>query len=118
MDFNGRGIVGILPYTFSKFSSLRVLDLSKNFIEQLEANTFDGLNNLLALYLNRNKLTTIDPHVFSQLSSISILEISSNLISKLYQNTFTNLTELVEVDLNDNKIAEIELGENFVILLS
>ncbi len=61
--------------------SLVELDLTGNFIQTLQANTFESLINLRNLALARNRLATFNGFSFYGLTKLEQLDLSENAIS-------------------------------------
>lgn len=95
-------------YSISPNNSLVVLDLHGSSLEMLWAeeyclDLFDGLQNLLALNLSLNSLTSVPQGIFSGLTSIIELDLSFNTLTYLRLNTFP--VTLRHLDLSHNFLA-------------
>ena len=90
-------------YGFNKDST--VIDLFARSINEIDANTFDGLNNLEKLYLHDNKINNIDSSLFKGLINLRELWLESNNIITIDRNAFGNLKHLELVCLYDNPLS-------------
>lgn len=87
--------------TFRGLSALQTLHLGDNQISEIEAEAFDGLQNLTELILFSNRITekTIqDPRIFSCTPGLISLDLHSNIISYVHETLrtppFVHLTSL------------------------
>ncbi|XP_073520796.1 toll-like receptor 8 [Phyllobates terribilis] len=119
-------------YIFKNFSSLQILDISFNDLEQLPDLIVANLpSNLTQLYLNNNRLElwkwstlkhftnlkfldlsdnrliAVEPNLFRYTSSLQRLLLRNNLISELSSSFLYKTTSLTELDLSNNKIHSI-----------
>lgn len=94
LKLNYQRLRKIPPQVFT-FTNLRVLDLSKNFIDSLPPELAQ-LTNLKELNLNRNKIRFVPEHI-GQLTNLEILNLSRNPILELPESLgqLTNLKELI-----------------------
>ncbi|KAK9529683.1 hypothetical protein VZT92_013762 [Zoarces viviparus] len=90
--------------------SVVTLDLSHNWIAQLEGGSFEGLNRLETLRIAHNRLTVIQLGAFRNASGTLLqhLDLSSNQLRVLEQHYFLDLTGLKELLLFNNRIAHVE----------
>ncbi|KOB74993.1 Tartan/capricious-like protein [Operophtera brumata] len=83
-------------------SSVLVLDLSFNDVSKLHF--LNGcLVNLTDLYLNNNKITTIEENLFKKQNSIKKLDLSMNKITKIEVNALP-LASLQYLNILDNQL--------------
>lgn len=117
---------------FKNFSSLKILDISFNNLEQLpdivvanlpqnltelylnnnklelwEWKTLEQFKNLKFLDLSDNRLMAIESHLSSYTSSLQKLSLRKNLISQLSDFFLYKATSLTELDLSYNDIHTI-----------
>ncbi|KAM4748873.1 leucine-rich repeats and immunoglobulin-like domains protein 3 [Rhinophrynus dorsalis] len=96
----------ILPEHLKPYQSLETLDLSNNFITELKTGSFPALQ-LKYLYINNNRIKTIQPGTFDNLSStLQVLKLNRNRISYIPSKMF-KLSNLQHLELNRNKIKEV-----------
>ena len=91
------------------FPKVSRLDLSQNEIEKIETNAFSLPldNNLSELYLERNKIKSLDKHLFDSLGQLKLLNLKENRIDYLDDLTFKSLVKLESLDLSRNKLTTL-----------
>ncbi|XP_076790912.1 toll-like receptor 4 isoform X2 [Arvicanthis niloticus] len=134
LSFNPLKILG--SYSFSNFSELRWLDLSRCEIETVEDKAWYGLHQLSTLILTGNpiqnlslgsfsgltslenlvavetKLASLESFPIGQLITLKKLNLAHNLIhSSKLPEYFSNLTNLEHVDLSSNNIQTISVRD-------
>ncbi|KAG5681176.1 hypothetical protein PVAND_010634 [Polypedilum vanderplanki] len=100
----------LAPGLFENLTHLEVLDLSYNELTSswINRDTFIGLNRLIVLKLNNNKLTKVDQFVFRELYELQALNLESNQIEMIAQNAFIDLRNLHQLLLSNNQLKVIE----------
>ena len=93
---------------FSTFSNLESLFLNGNKITTIQSNAFQGLNNLKDLPLSGNRITTIEPNAFQGLNNLKDLHLSGNRITTIEPNAFQGLDNLKNLNLYFNRITTIQ----------
>ncbi|XP_038582793.1 toll-like receptor 5 [Micropterus salmoides] len=89
-------------------SAVKILDLSRNFIFALQRAVFSPLNDAMIIDLSKNKINQINRNAFNGLQGhLRLLNLSSNLLGEIYSYTFTNLTDLRVLDLSYNHIGAL-----------
>uniref|UniRef100_A0A2K6U1U6 Leucine rich repeats and immunoglobulin like domains 3 n=3 Tax=Saimiri boliviensis TaxID=27679 RepID=A0A2K6U1U6_SAIBB len=102
----GNRIVEILPEHLKEFQSLETLDLSSNNISELKT-AFPPLQ-LKYLYLNSNRVTSVEPGYFDNLANtLLVLKLNRNRISAIPPKMF-KLPQLQHLELNRNKIKNVD----------
>lgn len=92
------------------------LDLSSNYIHDLEQGVF-GKDNVIRLYLRNNNFTKIPSIALKSITkSITHLDISYNSIRNLDRKSFNGLQNISTLILKGNKIESIE-EDTFVEML-
>jgi Leucine-rich repeat (LRR) protein len=104
-----QNIRGFKPKTFVN-AKLEVLRMNYHWIQKLEANTFEGLNNLEVLSMKGGALVEIDVAAFNGLDSLHELNLAENRINAVLPDTFQNLLELKTIDLGHNFISSLDEG--------
>ncbi|KAL4929841.1 adenylate cyclase acyA [Aspergillus undulatus] len=94
-----------LPPSFSLASRLTYLDVSNNFLEELEHANLDRLQGLVSIKLANNRLTSL-PDYFGNFQSLRSLNISSNNF-QVFPQFICNLKSLVDIDISFNSITEL-----------
>lgn len=123
LDLSHNQITTLSNYTFDNMTSLVTLDLSYNNISSIPVYLFADLNvnrriltKLEYLYLQNNKIVSLDPWFF-YLQSIDTISIANNQISTFTNNLrfyMTNgvidpaLIQSISFDLSGNKIAHFD----------
>ena len=96
----------------------QVCNLRNKGITSLRLGDFDGLPNLVSLFLDRNALTSLPSCVFDELSSLKDIRIGGytnirgprppeNPLTTLPEDIFDGLSELREVDLSLPKLTTL-----------
>ncbi|CAG5098433.1 Oidioi.mRNA.OKI2018_I69.XSR.g15663.t1.cds [Oikopleura dioica] len=96
------------PWKYTR--NLKILNVSSNKIQKLEANAFGKLSNLEELYLHDNKIETIFDHSFRGLDKLRILNLANNVISNELRNianSIVNLPFITTIDLRQNALRRI-----------
>ncbi|KAM5288281.1 leucine-rich repeats and immunoglobulin-like domains protein 3 [Ctenodactylus gundi] len=106
LSLAGNRIAEILPEYLKKFQSLETLDLSSNNISELKT-AFPPLR-LKYLYINSNRVSSMEPGYFDNLAStLLVLKLNRNRISAIPPKMF-KLPQLQHLELNRNKIRSID----------
>ncbi|KAF7593932.1 cysteinyl-tRNA synthetase [Aspergillus hancockii] len=94
-----------LPASFCLASRLTYLDVSNNYLDQLDHANLDRLHGLVSIKLANNKLTGL-PSSFGNFAYLRSLNISSNNF-RVFPEFLCNLKGLVDLDISFNNIAEL-----------
>ncbi|XP_051886042.1 leucine-rich repeats and immunoglobulin-like domains protein 3 isoform X2 [Pristis pectinata] len=98
-------IAEVLSEQLMPFQSMETLDLSNNQIFELKK--FPPLQ-LRYLYINNNKITSLDPGCFDNLSNtLQVLKLNRNKISAIPSKMF-KLPHLQHLELSRNKIKKVD----------
>jgi Leucine-rich repeat (LRR) protein len=99
---NGNFISYIEQITLFFMPSLKILDLSSNFLKSLNGEQFLKNTNLTHLDISNNRLISIEISAFEPLKKLKILNLSSNLLAKIDDMIFKylNLLEILHLDHN------------------
>jgi len=112
IDLSKQKIVSIDANTFQGLSNLKSLNLFSNPLRSIDANAFQGLSNLEELNLRGHELRSIDANTFQGLSNIKWLYFAGSgtwsKISSIDANLFQGLTKLVYLDLRYNQILSFD----------
>ena len=98
-------------FSFNETPKLEKIDLTHNFITQVEPNTFDGVN-LHSLLLQFNPLKIIASRTFAGMDQLAYLYLGRNEIEFIDRNEFRPLTSLVYLHLHYNQLQFLD--RNFV----
>ncbi|XP_060524393.1 protein artichoke isoform X2 [Cylas formicarius] len=90
------------PATFQLFKNLRHLDLRRNLLSTLNAESFVGLENTLEeLYLSQNRIMIITGATVS-LKNLQKLDLSDNHLTDLPNSSLVSVNELKHLNLSRN----------------
>lgn len=65
--------------------------MSYNRLKELRKETFQGLDNLLRLYMDHNTIEFIYPEAFYGLTSLQLVNLEGNMLQQLHPDTFITL---------------------------
>ncbi|EDW31947.1 GL10699 [Drosophila persimilis] len=83
---------------------LKTLDLSRNQLHSIEANSFPKSTRLAHLILNWNEIANVDEHSFAALNNLTDLELNNNRLNSLPVGVFKNLNRLKKLALSYNHL--------------
>ncbi|XP_066298953.1 chondroadherin-like [Branchiostoma lanceolatum] len=86
------------------------LDLGTNQITTLSQSDFSRYRSLTDLYVDNNRISTINTQAFYYLSNVTIIWFNTNQIPGLRSDMFTGLGSLRSLILWSNNISDIEAG--------
>lgn len=93
---------------FENLHRLRLLDLSRNMIGELNERSFgDHMKNLHTLSLYDNKIQSLLVGTFEKMKNLRKLNIAANRLTSLDGNIFRNLHKLEYLSLENNQITYI-----------
>ncbi|XP_063632591.1 toll-like receptor 3 isoform X1 [Cydia splendana] len=103
----------------TRFKNLRELDLRACAITTLSTGTFEGMENLEALYLSENSILNVNAKAFSGLDNLIHLDMSRNYYYDEYGNhkslmlesldVMDDLQNLVSLDLSFTRLSQSNL---------
>ncbi|XP_068617353.1 toll-like receptor 7 [Battus philenor] len=107
-------ITDISGEIFNGFTSLRILNVSFNYIQLIPDGTFTNTKELREVYLNNNLLYELARGVFHRLDQLLVLDLSNNQLSSAHidSGTFIGLIRLIILNLSNNALTRID-GETF-----
>lgn len=111
LDISSNRISYLVNNTFSGLLGLNELNLADNFILYAEPNTFDESlsTQLSCINLSLNYLKEINESTFANLKSLAYLDLHYNEIKSIEPYSFVSQqNSLIELDLNRNKIGFIK----------
>lgn len=94
----------LLQDWLQELPALKKIQLVSNGITELEANTFQSLNNLENLDFYSQTMTKLDSMVFAN-QSLKVLKLNQNEIVSLSSETFRGLPSLTELEMTQNQIS-------------
>uniref|UniRef100_A0A182XZR1 Uncharacterized protein n=1 Tax=Anopheles stephensi TaxID=30069 RepID=A0A182XZR1_ANOST len=95
-------------YSLERASSLQILDLSHNALNELTGNCFTGANALVKLILSYNNISAIDKMAFNALVNLGALVLTGNKLQSLDSEVFSSLVSLRTIYLDSNELQVIE----------
>ena len=106
------------PSLFKDQILLKKLDLSKNKINIIQKETFNGLAKLEFLDLSSNEIEKVEDSVFGYLLGLKELDLNYNKISKLGGNIFVGPGQLSILNLAGNELSLTEKSFQYLNILS
>ena len=94
-----------VPKTLKALQNLQSIDLSKNFITELED---VALPQLWRLDMSKNQLQNISSAALNKMTSLQVLDLSENDIEEVQQGAFNFNQLLRAVRLDGNRIAKVD----------
>ncbi|XP_063931396.1 leucine-rich repeat-containing protein 15-like [Zophobas morio] len=98
----------IKEYAFSKFKSLRVLNLRNNSITDLDPKSFTNLKRIAQVDLSHNNVRILINNMFEELPNLNLLNLNFNTIYYLQPDAFKGLSNLRHLSLNNNQIEKLD----------
>ncbi|CAH0713109.1 unnamed protein product, partial [Brenthis ino] len=84
------------------------LDMTHNFIQELDESSLQLPNTLSYLDLSNNHIQRIAPSAFHRVSHLKTLRLSHNQLKMIEYGVFRSLTALLNLDLSYNQIKELD----------
>uniref|UniRef100_A0AC35TGT8 LRRCT domain-containing protein n=1 Tax=Rhabditophanes sp. KR3021 TaxID=114890 RepID=A0AC35TGT8_9BILA len=103
LSFAGCSFKTINETTFQHLTSLKILDLRVNLIENISVDAFASLRNLTHLSLAGNYLKAINSALLENLNSLKVLDLSYNELTSISPFNFNG---------TKNSLKELNLAEN------
>uniref|UniRef100_A0A8C6S9J3 TIR domain-containing protein n=1 Tax=Neogobius melanostomus TaxID=47308 RepID=A0A8C6S9J3_9GOBI len=91
-----------VPVTIRGLSTLETLDLSVNYIRELNCLDFVNLTNLKTLSLRKNQIAKVEKCVFQESHSLNRLDMGGNMIHSLDYAFAIKMSRLDTLILSDN----------------
>jgi len=112
LTVSGCNIRSVSVETFANVTALELLDLSYNYLRNLDINMLKALPKLSRLLLKDNEISDIIPGTF-EISFLEYLDLGNNKIEHLESNVFSGLVNLKYMNLEFNKLQYLH-PETFV----
>ena len=109
----GKQITGHLHIT-NLPPTLETIYLNVNRITSIEDDQFQHIHPLKRLYLSDNQLTSLSISTFKHNRELVILSLSNNQLIHLMENTFQHNVELLNLDLSHNRLGSNRKNTNVV----
>lgn len=105
---NNVSLLVIHPQLLQQFPNLRSVHFSQSQVESLVANSFESCGEVTALYLDRNRLTSVPPRSFQHCTKLRVLDLSGNSELVVNAESFYGLQSLdslrIEIGIVSNGI--------------
>jgi hypothetical protein len=95
---------------FLYVNNLRALNLAGNRIEYVSSGAFEGLDRLVSLALNDNRISLIPDNLFSSMENLTQLLLHNNSIQYVWPRTFAGLRSLTRLQLASNRLGQLPDG--------
>ena len=92
-------------------ANLQELWLDNNRITSIESGDFDGLTNLQKLWLEDNQITSLESGAFDGLANLERLDLGDNQITGIERGAFDGLNNLQWLYLGHSQITGLESGD-------
>lgn len=99
-----RNVEELRPDTLMHARKLKILDLDRNKISNLERGAFKGAINLENIFLCCNQLTTFDKTLLIFQTKLQYITLRQNNLEILHKDTFKNQINLDKIDLGGNQL--------------
>ena len=93
---------------FLVYPDIKILDLSRNNIVNIDSRTFHELSSLKGVSLDRNQLQELPIGVFDNLGELITLSLSFNQLKSIDKGMLVNLKQLIDLYFYENRIKTIE----------
>lgn len=102
------GLVAINSDAFDDLEELRSLNLSGNYITEIETDNFANLIKLRSLDLSNNQITTLQNGSFHDLEELKYLNLARNHIESFPKDLFEDIGALEILILSHNRIRQLQ----------
>ncbi|XP_030285575.1 toll-like receptor 13 [Sparus aurata] len=100
-----------VPLALRGLSTLEIVDLSFNFISDLDCHDFLNLTKLTKLTLKHNRISKLQGCVFMYLTNLKVLNIEDNSVYNFYSAFKINLRKLESLNLHNHRLLNIMQGD-------
>ena len=111
LDLSGNDLQLLRPGNFDGLSQLVELYLSSCSIIEINEGTFKGLSNLRKIDLSKNNISRMNLGILKGLNMIVFLNLSLNGITFVKGHTFESLSNLKNLDLSRNKLKVLSVSD-------
>lgn len=118
LDLSNNFITQINSSTFKNVTNLIKLDLSYNSIQYLQEDVFDSLIDLEELNLSYNPIGNLKIGTFAHLEILEILSLKHIKIDSIQSGLFLHQQTLVSLDLSENSLKVLDFEQNSPIFYS
>lgn len=110
------GLFWVDSTSFQGMEKLTELNLNKNKIMKITVDAFKVLKNLLTLNLSNNKIKKIEDGTFKNLGKLQELLLNQNFLESISNRIFEPLENLEKLQMENNKL--LFISSNFLSQLS
>lgn len=108
LDLSRGRIFALRGGVFRWLKGVRTIDVSRNRVNEIHRNAFEGLEgHLKTLNLSHNLLGEVYSHTFSSLTILEVLDLSHNHIGALGYGSFRGLPNLKALILTGNALTNL-----------
>ncbi|OWF40560.1 slit homolog 2 protein-like [Mizuhopecten yessoensis] len=107
LQITSSGVEMVDNDTFQGMDKLKWIMMNKNLFEFVRPGTFVDLPVLTTLELPNNNISTLDAHTFWNMTNLKILDLSYNKITVIYSDSFGRLPNVTVLDLGHNQLATV-----------
>lgn len=108
LSLSGNDLTELPPILFSQTPNISNINLSRNRIRSIDADTFHGTTRTLkVINLSFNNIETIDKQLFADLVNLQTLKLGNNFIEH-FQVNLSKLEDLSVLGLDNNKITRLD----------
>ncbi|XP_055532715.1 toll-like receptor Tollo isoform X2 [Wyeomyia smithii] len=104
LDISHNSIDNLPPAIFSGLGKLTELRLQNNGLNFIADRALEGLLSLSKLDISLNRLTNLPPELFSEAKHIKEIYLQNNSINVLAPGIFSELQQLLVLDLSNNEL--------------
>lgn len=108
ITLKGNGVKVIGPSCFRNLKVIQQIDLSKNMLNYLPWQLFQGQDSLLDLRLDHNNISVIPSELFKALIQIKRIDLNHNKLSHIPKELFNKLKNVEILHLEDNQITQVD----------
>ncbi|KAL1140925.1 hypothetical protein AAG570_000853, partial [Ranatra chinensis] len=106
---NNNGFTNASRNMFPEMPHLQFIDMSYNYLMEIDFDTLRNVRNLQVLLLDHNQLTEVPNRLLSSLSSLRRLDLSHNRLNSLMDSSITS-PNLARVDFSHNQLGRAPLS--------
>ncbi|XP_055309051.1 relaxin receptor 1-like, partial [Sitodiplosis mosellana] len=110
IDFSNNNIADLNEGIFNRTPDLIEINFSRNLINELPQNIFEGASKLSTINFSKNNITILQEDLFFHTPDLIEIDFSYNKFTALRQNDFDGAANLTKINLSHNNISIIETG--------
>ncbi|XP_066517495.1 toll-like receptor 13 [Hoplias malabaricus] len=110
LDLSYNSIDQLICSDFKNLTLLHTLKIYRNPLTVIKSCTFQNLNNLKTLIISSSRLNFITTYFKGCLPKLEFLDLSQNKLNSIHKGNYGDLNSLTHLLLNDNQIIKIDQG--------